>query len=70
MCIAGFAPRKPNVVVYLLPDLKYDPLMTRLGRHKMGKSCLYIRRLADVDMSILEKLIAESVKFVREKKWP
>jgi len=70
MCIAGFAPRKPNVTIYLAPPLKHAALMAKLGKHKMGKSCLYIRRLEDVDMAVLEKLIAESVRMVREKKWP
>ncbi len=70
MCIAGFAPRKPNLTIYLMPGLNYDALMSKLGKHRMGKACLYIRRLEDVDMAVLEKLIAESVKFVRAKNWP
>jgi hypothetical protein len=41
---------------------RYKPLMAKLGKHKTGKSCLYVKRLADVDPRVLERLIAESVK--------
>lgn len=60
--IAGFAIRGRDLVVYLSCD---DPaqaaLLARLGKHKMGKSCLYFKRLADLDVSVLEALIAGSV---------
>jgi hypothetical protein len=46
---------------------KHERLMKKLGKHKTGTSCLYIKRLSDVDEAVLEKLIRESVKSMREK---
>ena len=54
----GFSPRKANMVLYLLPG--YDDageMLDRLGKHKIGKSCLYVNKLADVDLDVLEELI-------------
>lgn len=66
--IVGFSPRKQNLSVYIMPGFgKFDALMSNLGRHKTGKSCLYIKRLADVDDKVLKKLIGESVKIMRKK---
>lgn len=66
--IVGFSPRKTALTVYIMPGFKrYDSLMQKLGKHKTGKSCLYIKRLADVDMDILTELISESVKYMNEK---
>ncbi len=45
----------------------YGPLMKKLGKHKHGSSCLYIKRLADIDEAVLEKLIVESVKLMRKR---
>lgn len=54
----GFSPRKQNMVVYIMPGYtNYDPILERLGKHKKGKSCLYINKLADVDLTVLEELI-------------
>ena len=65
--IAGFSPRKRDLTLYIMPGFsKYERLMEKLGEHKTGKSCLYIRRLADVDEAVLEELIQESVKHMRE----
>jgi hypothetical protein len=44
---------------------RYDDLMASLGKHSTGKSCLYIKRLADIDMNVLEKLVTESVKHMK-----
>ncbi|MFM5906659.1 MAG: DUF1801 domain-containing protein [Novosphingobium sp.] len=65
MCRAGFSPRKAAMTVYLMGAFapcqdQADALFARLGKHKTGKSCLYINRLADVDLSVLEELIALS----------
>jgi hypothetical protein len=61
-CVTGFASRKGDISVYLCaPDAQQEQLLAQLGRHKMGKGCLYIRKLADVDMAILKRLIAGSV---------
>jgi hypothetical protein len=55
---AGFAPRKSGQVVYILPGYtNYSLTLDRLGKFKEGKSCLYITKLADVDMDVLEELI-------------
>jgi hypothetical protein len=61
---AGFSPRKNDLTLYLMSGL--DPLaglLATLGRHKTGKSCLYIKRLADVNLEVLEETIVASVKY-------
>jgi hypothetical protein len=61
-CLTGFAVRGRDLVVYLLAERpEQADLLARLGKHKMGKSCLYLKRLADVDVAVLEALIAGSV---------
>jgi hypothetical protein len=68
MCITGFSPRKNALTIYILPGfLKYDPLMKKLGKYKTGVSCLYIKKLEDVDMKILKDLISESYKYMKKK---
>ncbi len=65
--LTGFSPRKQNLVVYIMPGFgKYDALMKDLGKYKTGKSCLYIKRLSDIDVKILEKLIRQSVKDMKK----
>jgi hypothetical protein len=60
--ITGFVPRKRETTVYIMPGFEpYAALLEQLGKHRLGKSCLYIKRLADVDMQVLETLIAQSV---------
>lgn len=66
--LTGFSPRKQALTVYIMPGFaKYGALMKKLGRHKTGKSCLYIKRLSDVDEAVLEELIAESVGEMRRR---
>ena len=66
--LTGFSPRKQALSVYIMPGFsKYGALMKKLGKFKTGKSCLYIKRLADVDEGVLEKLIDRSVKDMRRK---
>lgn len=61
--LTGFSPRKQALTLYIMPGFKrYDSLLNKLGRHKTGKSCLYIKKLADVDLDVLEELIQQSVK--------
>ena len=65
MCRAGFSPRKAAMTVYLMGNYcdrqaEADALFARLGKHKTGKSCLYINKLADVDLDALEGLVALS----------
>lgn len=65
--ITGYAPRKQAMAIYILPGFeRFADLMAKLGKYKTGKSCLYIKRLADVDERILERLIREAVKYMRE----
>ena len=66
--LTGFSPRKANLVLYIMPGYgEFDALMARLGKHKTGKSCLYINKLDDIDVDVLEELIAKSVRWMREK---
>jgi hypothetical protein len=63
----GFSPRKANLALYILPGLhRYADLMGALGKHSTGKSCLYIKRLDDVDRVVLRKLVHLSVAHVAE----
>jgi hypothetical protein len=67
MCVAGFANRK-DITVYILKGFPgYGALMKKLGKHKMGVACLYIKRLADVDLDVLETLIRRSVASVAKR---
>ncbi len=64
----GFSPRKQSLTVYVMPGFSsYDELLSRLGKHRTGKSCLYINKLADVDMGVLEDLIRSSLETMSEK---
>lgn len=66
--LAGFAIRGRELVIYLAPDQdEQKSLLPRLGPHKMGKSCLYFKRLADLDRSVLEQLVTASVAEVRRR---
>jgi hypothetical protein len=66
--LAGFAIRGRELVVYVMPaGEKQRSLLSRLGKHKMGKACLYFRQLADLDKSVLEKLVVDSVADVRRR---
>jgi len=64
----GFSPRKANMVLYIMPDYRdmSEPL-SRLGKHKIGKSCLYINKLSDVDLTVLEEICVESLQVMEEK---
>lgn len=67
--IIGFSPRKNDLTLYIMPGFeKYDQLLQKLGKHKTGKSCLYLKNLADVDLKVLEKIISESVKAMAGKR--
>lgn len=67
-CLTGFSPRKQNITLYVMPGAAGHPaLLEKLGKHKAGKGCLYIKRLADIDMAVLQELVAQSVEALREK---
>ena len=65
----GFSPRKQNLSIYIMPGYaEFGEILGRLGKHKMGKSCLYINKLADVDTGVLKELIRAGLADL-DKKW-
>ena len=67
--IAAFSPRQRDLTLYLMDVFERRPeLMKKLGKHRTGKVCLYIRRLADVDLKVLKKLVVASVGYGRKKR--
>jgi hypothetical protein len=65
--LTGFASRKPNLTLYAMPGEGHEPLLARLGKHKAGKGCLYVKRLADVDLAVLTELVTLSVEKLRQR---
>ena len=65
--ITGFSPRKKDLTLYIMMGFeKYPELMKQLGKHSRSKSCLYIKRLSDIHVPTLKKLIKQSVKQLRD----
>jgi Domain of unknown function (DU1801) len=60
--IIGFSPRKANLTIYLIDLQRHADALKKLGKHKAGGGCLYINKLEDVDIKILEKMIAAAAK--------
>ncbi len=58
----GFSPRKANLSLHLMDMQRHGDLLTKLGKHKTGAGCLYINKLEDVDLKILEKIITTTAK--------
>jgi Domain of unknown function (DU1801) len=67
ICLTGFSPRKPSLVLYLGEVLEDAELMARLGKHKTGKGCLYIKKLDDVDRKVLKELVTKAVAMTRKR---
>ena len=66
--MTGFAPRKQALTVYIMDGFSgYGALMKKLGKYKTGKSCLYVKRLDDIDRNVLEQLVTRSVRHMRQK---
>ena len=66
--VAGYSPRKQSFSIYVMAGFSgCEKLMAKLGKHKTGKSCLYIKRLDDVDEAVLMKLIDKSAKYMQRK---
>lgn len=66
----GFAPRKANLVIYIMPGYTdFSAILARLGKHKIGKSCLYINKLNDIDLGVLKELIAAGIEDLG-RHWP
>lgn len=67
--LVGFSPRKKDITLYLMAGFERFPdLMQRLGKHKTGKSCLYVKKLDDVDRSVLRELVQSSVRAMAEQR--
>ena len=68
--LTGFSPRKGNLVFYIMPGYRADEMqdkLTRLGKYKLGKSCLYVNKLEDIDIDVLEEIVLDGVAEMRKK---
>ncbi|WP_120502612.1 DUF1801 domain-containing protein [Roseovarius sp. EL26] len=66
----GFSPRKANLSIYIMPGYQgYGEILARLGKHKLGRSCLYVNKLADIDLDVLGELIRVGLADL-DKIWP
>jgi hypothetical protein len=69
-CVVGFSPRKTEISVYLMSGFDSDQarsLLAELGRHRLGKACLYLRRLSDIQSPVLEALIRHAVAEIKRR---
>lgn len=65
--LVGFSPRKAKISLYFAPgEPKREELLQRFGKHTTGKACVYVNKVADIDVEVLKELIVESVKFLQE----
>ena len=65
--LAGFSPRKQNLTLYIMGYLEfYTDILENLGKHKHGKGCLYIKKLEDIDVTVLETLIKTSIERLKK----
>jgi hypothetical protein len=65
--LAGFSPRKQNLTIYVVAYVeRYESLLSQLGRCKTAKSCLYINKLADIDLNVLREILKQSVEYMRQ----
>lgn len=65
--LIAFSPRKQNLVLYLSSDFdRYDELISKLGKHKTGKVCLYLNKLTDVNQDVLRELVKESFEYEKD----
>lgn len=68
--LVGFAPRKTEFSIYLMGNddaARREALLDRLGKHRMGKGCLYVKRLSDIDLTVLQELVEISVRTLRQR---
>ena len=66
--VVGFSPRKQNLVIYIMPGFSdYGELLGKLGKFRTGRSCLYVNKLDDVDLQLLEQLVRESVEEMKRR---
>ena len=67
MPLVGFSPRKQSMTLYIMPGFdEYEEMLAALGKHKIGKACLYVNKLADVDQGVLRQLIKQSYEHMKE----
>ncbi|MEM8987975.1 MAG: DUF1801 domain-containing protein [Pseudomonadota bacterium] len=66
--LTGFAPRKQALTIYIMDGFSdHETLMEKLGKYKIGKSCLYVKKLDDIDMKVLERLVKKSLAVMRKR---
>lgn len=66
--VVGFSPRKQNLAIYIMPGFSdYGEILSRLGKFRTGKSCLYVNKLDDVDLESLEELVRQSVTEMKRR---
>lgn len=64
----GFSPRKQNLTLYIMPGVeRYPTLLKKLGKYSTGKSCLYIKRLSDIDTAVLKDLMKQSIQEMKKQ---
>jgi hypothetical protein len=69
MPLVAFSPRKQSLSLYIMSGFdEYDRLLSQLGKHKRGKACLYINRLSDINLPVLEQLVSKSYEYMLKKK--
>lgn len=67
-CVLGFASRKADLTIYLVPGFTgVEAHLAKLGKHRMSKACLYVKRLSDIDLGVLEKLLKASAAEVKRR---
>lgn len=66
--LTGFSPRKREMTLYIMPGFdEFEPLLAKLGKHRLGRSCLYVGRLANVDADVLRELIDVSIERIKAR---
>jgi hypothetical protein len=65
--VTGFSPRKGSLVIYIMPGYQnLDKELSKLGKHTIGKSCLYLKKLDDINLEILEKIISHGIDYMKK----
>lgn len=68
MCMIGFSPRAQALTLYMMPGFTHqEKLLEKLGKHKTGKGCLYVNKLADVDLAVLEQMMRDAYTWMQQK---
>ncbi|MBQ4820293.1 DUF1801 domain-containing protein [Aquimarina sp. MMG016] len=66
--LTGFSSRSQNISIYIMAGFdRYEEFLSKLGKHKIGKSCLYVKQLSDIDMNVLESMINDSYHYAADK---